>query len=149
MLEPPAFVVTGNLPYRKIAIYLEKRLPETKVVFYSGEGGSAPVYETLRAMLAAGQRKAVAKCQVRIQRLHENGHQLRRPESDYLRDGIHELRARHGRVNYRILYFFRGGTAVLSHLITKEGSLPEEEIDRAIMHKQKFAIDPKKRTLQV
>jgi hypothetical protein len=34
------------------------------------------------------------------------GHELRRPYADYLRAGVHELRARVGRVNYRILYFF-------------------------------------------
>ncbi len=52
-------------------------------------------------------------------------------------------------VLYRILCFFHGGTAVLSQLITKEGSLPEGEIHRAVVHKQKFAADPEKHTLQL
>lgn len=99
-------------------------------------------------MLAGGERKAVAKCQVRIRRLAEKGYELRRPESDYLRDDIWELRARHGSVHYRILYFFHGGTAVLSHVVTKEGRLPDVEIGRAILHKRSFAHDAEKHTLQ-
>ena len=38
------------------------------------------------------------------------GHELRRPKADFLRDGIYELRAREGRANYRVLYFFHGST---------------------------------------
>ena len=41
-------------------------------------------------------RKAQAKCQARIERLAELGHELRRPEADYLRDDIYELRAATG-----------------------------------------------------
>lgn len=36
--------------------------------------------------------KVKAKCLVRIERLKEQRHELRRPEADYLRDGIYELR---------------------------------------------------------
>ena len=34
-----------------------------------------------------------SKCTERIDRLGELGHELRRPEADFLRDGIYELRA--------------------------------------------------------
>ena len=37
--------------------------------------------------------KAQAKCFLRVERLRELGHELRRPEADLLRDGIYELRA--------------------------------------------------------
>jgi putative component of toxin-antitoxin plasmid stabilization module len=64
--------------------------------------------------------KAYAKCAVRVKRLAEVGYELRRPEADFLQDGIYELRARSGTVNYRILYFFQGkDVAVLAHAITK------------------------------
>jgi hypothetical protein len=56
---------------------------------------------------AFGQ-KVYAKCAAAIERLGEFGHELRRPLSDYLRDGIYELRPKSGRVNYRILYGFHG-----------------------------------------
>ena len=65
-----------------------------------------------------------------------------RPEADYLRDGIHELRAKHEGVNYRILYFFCGGRAVLSHGITKEDIVPAREIETALRGKALFEGDP-------
>lgn len=53
-------------------------------------------------------KKALDKCRVRIERLRDLGHELRRPEADLLRDGIYELRVRLGTLNYRMLYFFHG-----------------------------------------
>jgi len=37
-------------------------------------------------------KKIQAKAPVRIERLAEMGHELRRPEADYLRENIYELR---------------------------------------------------------
>lgn len=71
------------------------------------------------------------------------GHELRRPEADFLRDGIYELRSHFGTVNYRVLYFFHGrNVAILAHGITKEGEIPEVEINRAIARKKAFEQDP-------
>lgn len=64
-----------------------------------------------------------------FERLSWLGHELRRPESDYLRDGIYELRASFQGVHYRILYFFHGTVAaVLSHWLAKEQAVPAIEI---------------------
>ncbi|MBI4503486.1 MAG: type II toxin-antitoxin system RelE/ParE family toxin, partial [Gemmatimonadetes bacterium] len=52
--------------------------------------------------------RAFAKCLVRLERLRDLGYELGRPEADTLRDGIHELRVRLGRVNYRMLYCIHG-----------------------------------------
>ena len=83
--------------------------------------------------------KARMKCLVRIERLATMGHELRRPEADFLRNGIYELRTHHGSVNYRILYFFDGAVAVvLSHGLTKEDSIPAREIDRAIRNRETY-----------
>lgn len=91
--------------------------------------------------------KAVAKCLVRIERLRELGHELRRPEADYLRDDIYELRVALQGVNYRMLYFFHGKVAaVLSHGLTKERGVPPKEIDKAVERRRKFEADPKKHT---
>ena len=49
--------------------------------------------------------KAQAKCRLRVERLRDLGHELRRPEADLLRDGIYELRASLQGVLYRVLYF--------------------------------------------
>jgi phage-related protein len=85
---------------------------------------------------------------VRVERLKEMGHELRRPEADYLRDGIYELRAKHSRINYRILYFFHERAAVvLTHGIMKQAAeVPSREIDLAIQRKRQFASDPRGHT---
>ena len=82
-------------------------MPPTEVFFYQEERGHASVVEWLTARRRTDCR-AYAKCVARLRRLAEVGHELRRPEADYLRDGLYELRARQGHVNYRILYFFHG-----------------------------------------
>ena len=63
-------------------------MPKTKVVFYKEDDGSVPILEWLDSL----REKALDKCTVRIERLEELGHELRRPEADFLRDGIYELR---------------------------------------------------------
>lgn len=80
-------------------------MPRADIYFYLESDGSVPVLDWLKK-LRQQDRRAYAKCVVRIQRLAEEGHALRRPESDYLRDGIHELRARQGHVNIASSTFF-------------------------------------------
>jgi len=117
----------------------EERLPPTVVVFYQEEDGAVPLLEWLDRLHA----KAQVKCLARLKRLEDLGHELRRPEADYLRDGIHELRASLGGVHYRILYFFHGNiAAVVSHGITKEQRVPPREIERAIERKNRFTTNP-------
>jgi hypothetical protein len=100
-----------------------------------------PVWEWLKDLRVKNE-KAYAKCAIRIKRLGEMGHELRRPESDFLRDGIYELRARLGTVNYRILYFFHGrDVAILANAITKENEIPIVEINRAIERRRLFTAD--------
>ena len=95
--------------------------------------------------LYRADRKAAAECVARIKLLAQFGHELRRPHADYLRDGIHELRAKKGRVNYRILYFFHGrNVALLAHGLTKEQEVPVVEIDRAVRRKKLYEQAPQK-----
>lgn len=123
-------------------------MPQTEVFFYQDDSGRAPVVEWLTELRRL-DRKGYAKCVPRIRRLAELGHELRRPEADYLRDSIYELRARRGRVNYRILYFFHvQDVAVLAHALTKEREIPESDIDRAIRRKQAFERDPTRHTYE-
>src|SRR6476661_8105763 len=110
-------------------------MPRARVVFYKEDDGSVPILEWLDSL----QPKALDKCVVKIERLEELGHELRRPEADLLRDGIYELRVGWQHVNYRMLYFFHGRTAaVVSHGLVKEAAVPAKEIQRAIERKQKF-----------
>ena len=121
-------------------------MPRADTYFYKAEDGSVPVLDWLR-QLRRDNRRAYAKCIVRMRRLGEEGHALRRPDADYLRDGIHELRVRQQRVNYRILYFFYGrNVVILAHGLTKESEVPEAEIERAIHKKMAFQSNPKDHT---
>ena len=115
-----------------------ERVPSTEVIFFAESDGSCPVLEWLDGL----QRKAQDKCIVRIERLTELGHELRRPEADMLRDGIYELRASYQRVHYRILYFFHEGSAVLAHGLIKETSVPDTDVERARRRKAAFVTDP-------
>jgi phage-related protein len=86
---------------------------------------------------------------VRLKRLEDLGHELRRPEADYLRDGIYELRASLQGVHYRMLYFFHGGLAVVvTHGIIKEREVPSSEIDRAVRAKAAFERNPNGHTFR-
>ena len=77
------------------------------------------------------------------------GHELRRPEADYLRDDVYELRVRHQHVNYRILYFFHERqAAVISHGLMKETAVPRKEIDLAVKRKKQFAANPREHTAE-
>jgi phage-related protein len=120
-------------------------MPRTPVVLFRELDNSVPVLEWFAGLPA----KVQDKCRLRIERLAELGHELRRPEADYLRDGIHELRVRHQSVNYRILYFFhQDRAAVLSHGLRKERTVPAKEIELAIQRKTRFAANPEKHTAE-
>lgn len=117
-------------------------MSRTLVLFYQDSTEDVPVLDWLRE-LRRSDRRGYAKCVARIQRLAEAGRELRRPEADFLREGIHELRARRGHVHYRILYFFHGrDIAVLAHSLTKKTKVSEADLRRAIWRKVAFEKDP-------
>jgi len=121
-------------------------VPRTEIVFYREAGDWVPVREWFRELLLADPR-AHSNCVGRIERLAESGHELRRPISELLRDGIHGLRARRGHVNYRVLYFFHGRqVAVLVHALRKESSVPETDIRLALNRKAAFQQAPELHT---
>ncbi len=91
--------------------------------------------------------RVLDQCRVKLERLRDLGHELRRPEADDLRDGIYELRVRVGSVNYRMLDFFHGNiAAVVSHGLAKESRLPPGDIDRAVAARRRFVADPRRHT---
>jgi hypothetical protein len=119
-------------------------MPATPIEFFQEKEGKSQVVAWLED-LKMTDRKAYAKCAARIQRLAEVGHELRRPEADFLRDGIHELRSSKGTVNYRILYFFHGRTAaILAVGLTKEAAVPPRDIDQAVAWKALYSANPEK-----
>lgn len=118
-------------------------MPRTQVVIFRDANGATPLLDWFARL----PEKVQDKCRVRIERIAELGYELRRPEADFLRDGIYELRVRQRNVNYRMLYFFHEQTAVvLSHGLTKERVVPAREIDLAIEHMQQFVANPKRHT---
>lgn len=115
-------------------------MPKTEVVIYCETSGSAPFltwFETL-------PQKVQDKIVVRLERLKELGHELRRPETDYLRDDIYELRIKAQSINYRVLYFFHGKQlVVLSHGFSKDqAKVPESEMKLAIQRRTRFQQSP-------
>lgn len=112
---------------------------QCKVLLFKEDDGSIPVVDWLNRITLKARDKLLYK----IGRLRNLGHEIRRPEADYLRDGIYELRVRHVSVQYRILYFFYGrDVVILSHGLTKEQKVPDIEIQRAIERKTKYESDP-------
>ncbi|MEW6300807.1 MAG: type II toxin-antitoxin system RelE/ParE family toxin [Thermodesulfobacteriota bacterium] len=121
-------------------------MPRTAVYFYQEANGEVPVWRWLTA-LAKHDRRAFAKCAAKIRRLEDKGHELRRPDADYLEDGIYELRAKKGHSNYRILYFFHGqNVALLCHALTKERTIPPADLARAKARKTAFEKNPETHT---
>lgn len=114
-------------------------MPPVEIIFYKEDDGTVPMIDWLKSL----QTKARDKCYVKVERLAQCGHELRRPEADYLRDGIYELRVKFQKLNLRVLYFFFGGTTVvISHGSAKEDRVPAVEIDKALERKRKCEDDP-------
>ena len=121
-------------------------MPATRVVFFQESFGVSPVLDWLLELRATNP-KAWANCRASVELLAQLGHELRRPAADILRDGIYELRAKQGHVQYRILYFFhRRNVAILAHALTKEDQVPATDIKRALKRKRLFEQDPEGHT---
>jgi phage-related protein len=118
-------------------------MPQIKIIFYQDEKGTIPILEWLDKLPS----KVQTKCFIKLERLSQLGHELRRPEADLLRDKIYELRIGFQGINYRVLYFFSQNQAVIiSHGIIKEKQVPTSEIEQAIKNKTKFEHNPQLHT---
>ena len=67
-------------------------MPETELIIFADDSDSAPLLRWFDRLPQTVQNK----CLERIDRLKALGHELRRPHTDLLRDGIYELRVRSG-----------------------------------------------------
>lgn len=112
------------------------------IVFFRDDDGSTPFLEWFDRL----PTQAKVQCRVRLQLLADQGHMLRRPAADYLREGIYELRAKANRVQYRMLYFFHGReVVVISHgIIKQQAAVPPIEIERALKRKRAFDAGPQR-----
>ena len=114
-------------------------MPRTEITIYKDDDGSVPLVDWLDNQSSKVQNDLTA----RIELLAEKGYELRRPTKATLRDGIYELRKERLNINYRILYAFCGKNVVLlSHGCTKEGKVPNREINKAISNLNKYQQNP-------
>ena len=75
-----------------------------------------------------------------LELLSQAGPQLRRPYSDILYEGIHELRFRLGKLYVRILYFFVYGKYIIlqSGFRKKTDRTPDKFVEQAIAYRDKI-----------
>ena len=123
---------------------LSSFMPKVKAIFYDLPDGSYPAQEFIDSL----DIKMQAKMLRTIAFLQENGSDLREPYSEYLQDGILELRAKVGSNISRVMYFFYDGKkAVLTHgFIKKTQKTPKKEIDRAIRYKEEYFSRKERKT---
>ena len=100
-----------------------------EIKFYESADGQVPVRDFLDGLDIKMRQKMLRS----IMALQEMGYSLRMPLSEFLEDGIFELRAQAGNNISRVLYFFMlGNQAVLTHgFIKKTQKTPAREIKRA------------------
>ncbi len=114
-------------------------MPAVQILFYRDPGEDPPVLEWLECLPEAQKARAYAG----IRHLEREGHELRRPHADLLRDRIYELRVTHLNLQNRILYFFDGqGLVILAHGLKKEARVPDRAIELALSRRERFTADP-------
>ena len=111
-------------------------MPLARIIFYQEEPGRAPVVD-----LAPGAASQIAwrmrSASHAFADWQPSGTNSAAQRQMSLRDGIHELRAKKGRVRSRVLYFFSGqNAAVLDHALTRKGKSLDADIERAIRRKK-------------
>ena len=112
------------------------RVSKIKAIFYDLPDGTMPAKEFIESLEIKMQAKMIRT----IVFLEENGSDLREPYSEYLQDGILELRAKVGSNISRVLYFFYDGKkAVLTHgFIKKTQKTPKKELERAVRYRNEY-----------
>jgi phage-related protein len=117
-------------------------VPPVQIVFFKESSGRIPVIEWLRTQRFREPRR-YDKVLTLVGKLREFGHELRRPVSGHLGGGIHELRARAGRVQIRVLYFFHGTEhVVLAVVCQKEERVRSSDLWSAVRARALFEGAP-------
>lgn len=100
------------------------------IYYFVDQRSRNPVKEFIHGLPLKEQEKVYAY----IDELRRQGHNLRRPMADYLRNGIYELRPKANRILY---FFFLKGGVVLVHAIRKKtDKIPEQDLALAIQRKK-------------
>ena len=111
-------------------------MQEFEVVFYEKPDGSEPVKEFLLSV----DNNMRARLLRIIGLLAQNGTALRMPYSEYLVDGIFEIRAKVGSDISRVLYFFVVGKKIVltNGFVKKTQKTPKNEIELAKKYRNDF-----------
>jgi len=104
-----------------------------QILFCDEDDKYCTISEFLKSLPQEGQIKVFKFLEL----LSKNGPQLRRPYSDILYDGIHELRLRVGKIYARILYFFVFGNFIIlqSGFKKKTDRTPDKLVENAIQYR--------------
>lgn len=103
------------------------------IYFYVDQHGRIPVKDFINALSQKEQAKVIAY----LDELMVQGHNMRRPMADYLRDGIYELRPKRDRIFY---FFYMRDKVVLVHAMRKL-VLKVPEADLALCIKRKEMVE--------
>jgi phage-related protein len=104
------------------------------IYYYMDLGGRRPVKEFISSLPVKDRAKVFAY----FNELKVQGHNMRRPMADYLRDGIYELRPKHNRIFY---FFYMKDKVVLVHAIRKFIlKIPEQDLELCIKRKKALEV---------
>ena len=106
--------------------------------YYESGTGRSPVEEFIGSLDA----KSKARIARTLDLLEEFGINLGMPYAKYLEKQLWELRVRHGRNRYRIIYFFyTEKTFILLHGLTKKtGPVPRADIEIAQSRRDAYIL---------
>ncbi len=107
-----------------------------RLIFYRNISGQCPVEKFIEGLPDEDATEVVAS----IAALRELGNKARRPLSDYLEDGIYEVRARRLHRQFRVLYTFADKRTILllTGFVKKTKAVPAKEIKKAKALKKEY-----------
>lgn len=123
--------------YCKSIYYLGRNTVSWSIEFYETENGINCVKDFIDEIK---DKKLKAKVLNDIKLLNEFGTELRQPHTDYLKDGIWELRTKQSSNIARTLYFTVSGQKIilLHGFVKKTPKTPSSELNRAINNKNDY-----------
>lgn len=100
------------------------------VWYYGDDRGRSPIKEFIDDLPLEEQAKVFAY----IEELKRQGHNLRRPLADYVKDGIFELRPK---TNGLFYFFYLRDNIIFVHAIKKKrNKIPENDIELSLQRKR-------------
>ena len=113
----------------------EQAQKEWKIILYEDEKG-CPINDFMKTLLPIDNEKMIRW----INYLKSVGNNIRRPQADFLRDKIYELRViLTNNITRTLFFFYDDNEIVLTHtFIKKTQKVPEKEIKKAIKYRKKY-----------